>query len=389
MITLRGLTWEHPRAIDPIHAASAAYSERNPSVVLEWTSRPLREFESSPLEELTSQYDILSIDHPFVGDGAATGSLTALGAVIDRATLAKRADAYAGRSYESYEWNGELWALPVDAACMVGAARAELASSRDLPERWEQVVPFLRDLGRERGVIAANPTHLYGTYLSMCEALHTGDDPADHSRGPRWWGESGIHATAANDALDLLREVVDACAPRSLALDPVQVLDEIAGAGEALYTPLVFGYSTYALRRAGHSLVTFRNAPTAGHRPTGTLSGGVGLGISGRSEHQREAAEFLLFATSDEVQRGAYALAGGQPASTAAWQDDRVNESFHGFFRDTWSTMTHSFVRPRRAGYPRYQREAAQVLHEMFRSGDTSQAISSALNRMWRDVESG
>lgn len=389
MITLRGLTWDHPRAIDSIHAASAAYSELDPSITLEWTSRPLREFESSPLEEMTTQFDILSIDHPFVGDGAATGSLTALGNVIDRAALAKRADAYAGCSYQSYEWNGELWALPVDAACMVSASRAELASSQRLPEHWEQVVTFIEELGRERVVIAANPTHLYGTYLSMCEALYADDASTDLSQGPRWWTDSGMDSAVANPALDLLREVVGACSRRSLGLDPVQVLDEIAGAAETLYTPLVFGYSTYALRHEGRSLVAFCDAPTAGQRPTGTLTGGVGLGISSRSEHQHEAARFLMFATSDDVQRGAYALAGGQPASAAAWRDERVNSLFNGFFRDTSSTMTHSFLRPRRAGYPRYQREAAQALHEMFRAGDTSSAISSTLNRMWRHVESG
>lgn len=388
MTKLRGLTWQHPRAIDSIYAASRAYAELHPSITLEWTARPLHEFESSPLEELTAQFDILSIDHPFVGDGAASRSLTALGTVIDRAVLAERSNWYVGLSYQSYEWDGELWALPVDAACMVSAHRAELGSSQGIPERWDEVVGFISELGRERAVISANPTHLYGTYLSMCESVYTGDAPTNFSQGPRWWTDSGIDSAVGISALELLREVVDACAQRSLELDPVQVLDEIAGTGEALYTPLVFGYSTYALRREGRSAVTFCNAPVAGRRSAGTLTGGVGLGISGRSEHQLEAADFLLFATSKDVQRGSYAHAGGQPASTAAWLDERVNEQFNGFFRDTFSTMDHSFVRPRRAGYPRYQREAARTLHEMFRSGESSQAINSLLNRMWRDVES-
>lgn len=388
MTTLQGLTWNHPRAIDSIHAASEAWMQLNPSVTLEWTTRPLQEFESAPLEDLTAEFDILSIDHPFVGDGAATGSLTPLSAVIDRAVLAERSNWYVGPSYQSYEWNGELWALPVDAACMVSAYRDDLTSAQEIPERWDEVATFINELGRERAVIAANPTHLYGTYLSMCESLYTGDAATDLSQGPRWWKGSGIDPAVGEAALDLLREVVGACAPRSLESDPVQVLDEIAGAGDAVYTPLVFGYSTYSLRRDGYSVVTFCNAPVVDQRPIGTLIGGVGLGISGRSEHQLKAAEFLLFATSNDVQRGTYARAGGQPASRAAWLDERVNDRFNGFFRDTLPTMDHSFIRPRRAGYPQYQREAASALHEMFRKGEPSQTINASLNQMWRDVES-
>lgn len=388
MTALRGLTWHHPRAIDSIRAASDAFSELHPSITLEWTARPLHEFESSPLEELTAEFDILSIDHPFVGDGAAAGSLTPLGRIIDHDVLAERANGYVGLSYQSYVWDDELWALPVDAACMVSAHRAELDPPQSIPERWDQVVPFLNELGSERAVISANPTHLYGTYLSLCASMHAGQDSADITHGPSWWSDAGIDPEAGRAALELLREVVAACAPRSLEMDPVQVLDELAGVGTAVYTPLVFGYSTYALRREGQLLVTFRDAPGNGLRPAGTLLGGVGLGISGKSEHQRDAADFLLFATSQEVQRGSYARAGGQPASAAAWRDDDVDEQFHGFFRNTSSTMAHSFVRPRRVGYPRYQREASFALHEMFRRGESSRVIVSALNGMWRDLAS-
>ena len=59
MTKLRGLTWQHPRAIDSIYAASRAYAELHPSITLEWTARPLHESESSPLEELSR-----SVRHP-------------------------------------------------------------------------------------------------------------------------------------------------------------------------------------------------------------------------------------------------------------------------------------------------------------------------------------
>ena len=242
--------------------------------------------------------------------------------------------------------------------------------------------------GRERAVISANPTpSLWHLPVDVRVGVHRRRPP--FSQGPRWWTDSGIDSAVGISALELLREVVDACAQRSLELDPVQVLDEIAGTGEALYTPLVFGYSTYALRREGRSAVTFCNAPVAGRRSAGTLTGGVGLGISGRSEHQLEAADFLLFATSKDVQRGSYAHAGGnrpvqQPGSTNA----STSRAATRFLPRHILTMDHSFVRPRRAGYPRYQREAARTLPRDVQEWRIQPAINSLLNRMWRDVES-
>ena len=386
MITLRGLTWDHPRATDSIRAASEAFSKARPDVGVEWTVRSLHEFESRPLEELAESFDVLSIDHPFVGDAAAQGSLAPLGSLIPEETLAARSSQYIGPSFASYLWAGELWALPVDAACMVSAHRRD-PSLGAIPATWDEVVPFVRDLGRDRAVIAANPTHLYGTLLSICQAL-AGPGPVPSSiGGPEWWGRDGIEDAIVEPALDLLREVVATCADRSLAASPVDVLEELAGGGEAVYTPLVFGYSTYALDRPGFARVSFRDAPTLGGGPTGTLTGGVGLAVSGRSAHPHEAADLVLHATSDSVQGGVYAAAGGQPASAAAWCDEAVNRRSAGFFEGTFATMSVSFLRPRRSGYPRYQREAAAALHKMFLDGATSRAMGETLSGLWSGIE--
>ncbi|WGW12884.1 extracellular solute-binding protein [Saxibacter everestensis] len=387
MSLIRGLTWDHPRAVDSIHAASSAYSALNPGTTFEWTARPLHEFEDVPLDDLASGFDVLAIDHPFVGDAAASGALTSLSALLGAEKLRSRADAYIGRSYASYEREGELWALPVDAACMVAAVRLDDAPAAGLPERWDDVVPFIRELGKDRTVIAANPTHLWGTFLSLCEAHNAGTVP-DLATGPSWWRTGGICDEVAVPALELMREIVIASATRSLHLDPVAVLDELAGDGPGVYTPLVFMYSTYSLRRDGRGAVSFHAAPAVGEQPTGTLTGGVGLAVSGRSACRNEAADFILFATSEHVQRGIYAEAGGQPASTAAWLDGAVNERAGGLYRNTASTMELSFLRPRRAGYPAYQRAAAHALHDLFEQGRSAQHIVSTLNRMWADVAS-
>ena len=71
-ITLRGITWNHPRGLDPLLAANTVYPNVAPGVSVEWTTRSLSGFGEDPLIELAASYDLLVIDHPFVGDAAAS-----------------------------------------------------------------------------------------------------------------------------------------------------------------------------------------------------------------------------------------------------------------------------------------------------------------------------
>ena len=74
MLTLRGITWDHPRGIDPLIDCSRAYALSH-NIQVEWTARSLEEFETTPLNELARQCDLMVIDHPHVGDAAREGSL--------------------------------------------------------------------------------------------------------------------------------------------------------------------------------------------------------------------------------------------------------------------------------------------------------------------------
>ena len=75
-VELRGMAWNHPRALDPLAAISAAWSLERDQVVL-WDARPLKDFEDQPLDELAAYYDLLLIDYPFVGVAATSGMIAA------------------------------------------------------------------------------------------------------------------------------------------------------------------------------------------------------------------------------------------------------------------------------------------------------------------------
>ena len=77
-IILNGITWGHSRGITPLLAASQRFNEIYPDVTINWKKRTLQEFADLPIEKLTEQYDLLIIDHPWVGCAAATNCVLPL-----------------------------------------------------------------------------------------------------------------------------------------------------------------------------------------------------------------------------------------------------------------------------------------------------------------------
>src|SRR6266853_3615134 len=135
---LRGMAWDHPRARGPLEVISAEWS-REGGASIAWDARPLKDFEDQPLEELATAYDLILIDHPFVGFAATSKLLLPVEDWVDAAYLADQAANSVGPSYPSYTWEGKQRALAIDAACQVSALRDDLwsaASFGSLPDTW-------------------------------------------------------------------------------------------------------------------------------------------------------------------------------------------------------------------------------------------------------------
>lgn len=365
-------------------AAGAAYSRLVPGISIEWTVRSLHAFEATPLSELAADYDILALDHPFIGSAVLSGILRPLDGLIDAQELAARADDSAGLSHASYQWDGRQWAVAADAACMVGAVRDDLLPDTTAPTTWADAIRLAAKLGPERVLVAANPTHLLGMLLCLCEAVSSATGRQADGR-PLWWGDDGIDRTTLLAALEQLSTVLSACSEDSLRTDPIEALARLAGDDAIAYVPLVFGYVTYAHAAAGRHAVRFINAPRSGREASGTLTGGVGLALSAFSRHDTAVADFLRYVTDREIQRTLFTAAGGQPGRRSAWVDEESNALANDFFTGTLSTMTRSFLRPRTAGYPRFQVNAAYRLHELFLLGAAPETIADVLQELWEE----
>jgi multiple sugar transport system substrate-binding protein len=381
---MRGITWDHPRGVDSLQAATDAYSEAYPNVKIEWTARPLSGFEDTPVAELAEEYDLLAIDHPHIGDAVRDGALMPLDTLFPAPEIGLLARDSPGPSHQSYEWDGHQWAFGVDAACQVSAYRPDLVSQDLLPSRWRDMAELSAAYGRDRIALAASPTHIWCSLLSLCEISAENSGPRQEDGRPRWWGHDGIAPSVLTAALERLAGVLGLCARESLELDPISLLDEMSLGERYVYCPLVFGYVTYAHERPGAARLRFVNPPGSPEEAVGTVAGGVGLAISANTRVASLAADFLRFVTDPECQGGIYLKAGGQPGLRSVWADPSANAGVSGFFLDTLPTMERAFLRPRLPGYPEYQSKASLALHEMILAGKNPATIQSELRHLWK-----
>src|SRR5215210_2460938 len=136
--TLTGITWNHSRGYVPLVATAQRYQDAHPDVSIVWEWRSLQEFADVPIDRLAEAFDLLIIDHPFVGHAAAHPILLPLDEYLSPEFLDDQAANAVGESHTSYAYGGHQWALAVDAAAPVSAHRADVLARHDaiVPETW-------------------------------------------------------------------------------------------------------------------------------------------------------------------------------------------------------------------------------------------------------------
>src|ERR1700731_875032 len=122
-IELRGITWQHTRGFVPMVATAQRFFELHPQISIRWETRSLQAFADQPIEKLANDFDLLVIDHPFVGRASRGDVLLPMNFLLDALFLEEQSVNAVGASYESYAWAGQVWALPTDMATPVSGAR--------------------------------------------------------------------------------------------------------------------------------------------------------------------------------------------------------------------------------------------------------------------------
>lgn len=383
MIELRGISWDHPRGHDCMVATAAAYAAVEPGVRITWETRSLQAFADAPIERLAEAYDLLVIDHPFVGFAAADGCLRPLDGLLEAAELADLSANSVGPSHDSYRYGGHQWALATDAAGHVAAYRPDLVGEiGGLPRSWDDVLRLAaarRGQARAQVAIPLIPVDAFCAFCSACAAL---------GEGPFAAPDGVVGRATGRLALDLLRQLWGTGHPASMTGNPPRLLDLMGRTDEIAYVPLLFGYSNYARPGFRPKLVRFGPVPTAaGGEPVGGILGGAGLAISAATGQAAAAARYAGYVASAGVQRGVYFAAGGQPGHRAAWLDEGVNAASSRFFGDTLGTLDRAYLRPHYRGFLEVQERTGEALHAWLGDGGPPDALLAALDDVYRSSQ--
>ncbi len=373
MITLRGMTWNHPRGIDPLVAHARGYEEQH-GMRIDWDARSLEDFEAFPLDELASRYDLMVIDHPHVGMAAASGCLLPLDTAGRDAELKALAGQTVGGSHETYYFHGHQWALAIDAAAQVAARRADL-----LP-RWPQHLGEVVALAEEgRVLVPLAPVHALMCFFTLC---------ANGRRPCATEGRQLVEQKIGVDVLHQLKTIAQWVPAFCFDSNPIAIYERMLQEDRYLYCPLIYGYVSYA---CGHSMggrIDFGDIPIFSNLlPVGSTLGGTGIAVSARSSNREAAVNLAFDLASADVQRGIYAGNGGQPAHRDAWTDGPVNIRSHSFYRNTIATLDASYVRPRFDGYIAFQSRAGEIVQEALRGERDAATAVDKINQLFCEAQ--
>jgi multiple sugar transport system substrate-binding protein len=355
-IKLRGITWNHRRAIDPLVNTLSLFRSQHPNIDIQWFSRPLHGFEFTPVVDLARDYDLIVLDHPFTGEIAASSCLLPLDDLLEPQQLT----GFVGPSLESYRCAGQLWAIPIDAACQVAVSRADLMAEldRSAPTKWDELMRLGNKAKRANLnlAIGLRGVHSLMTFFSLCANLGS---PC--SIEPQ---HAFVNREIAHVALGMLQHLVSLCPKECFDWNSIELHEAMTVRDDLVFCPAVYCYATYAEPDQRRRL-RFHDMP--GPRGAqGSTIGGTGLGISAGSQHPEAAKAYARFAASLPAQHG-FARNHGQPALSAIWEDEEINEQFGGCYRSTRKTIEQSWVRPRYLGYLTFQAKAGDCIEQHLR----------------------
>jgi len=377
MVELVGMTWNHTRGWLPLAAAAQRFMDARPDVQIRWERRSLQEFADSPIQRLAERFDMIVIDHPFGGYAAAHPVLVPLDEHLPAAYLDDQRANSVGASYPSYEHGGHLWALPIDAATPVASWRPDVLASHEaeVPKTWEDVLALAR-----KGLVALPAIPIDALMATYMLIIGLGEEPfAD--------GERVASPAVARAALAALRELVSLCDPACLQRNPIRTYEAMAGSAAIGYCPCAYGYTNYARPTYTRNPLRFGGLVTMDGRQLRSTLGGTGLAVTQRctGEALALAVEFAAYVCSPAVQRGMYALDGGQPGHRSAWLDDACNSLTSNFFRDTLQTLDEAYLRPRHAGAIPFQDEASVAVHEYLKAGGDPGPTVERIDALYRE----
>lgn len=373
-ITLKGITWNHSRGFLPMVATAQRFSELNPGVNITWEKRSLQQFADFSIEQLAKEYDLLVIDHPWVGFAAKTHSILPFDQYLPADFLKDQQQNSVGHSFESYSYNGNQWALAIDAATPVASSRPDLLEiyNLKLPKTYNDLLALAKS-----GMVAfpAIPIDSLMTFYTFCSSL--GEDPCQ---------QENIVITEAIGvkALQLYRDLAVHINPVCFDQNPIKIYEAMSSGDDIAYCPFAYGYSNYSRNGYARKLLHFHDMITLnGASNLRSTLGGTGLAVSAQCKHTRIAMQYAAYVASAQCQETFYTDNGGQPGHLAAWTNPENNSKTYNYFSNTLPALERAFLRPRYYGHMFFQDHAGDIVRDYLMNGGSEQKVLAQLNDLY------
>ncbi|MEO5564409.1 MAG: extracellular solute-binding protein [Chitinophagaceae bacterium] len=373
-IILNGITWGHSRGLTPLLALAQRYSELYPGTEIRWKKRTLQEFADYPIEKLVKDYDLLIIDHPWVGCAAATKSVLPLEQYLSPAYLKDQLQYSVGYSHLSYEYENSQWALAIDAATPAASYRADLLQKNKtaLPQTWTDVIDLAKD---GKVAVPAIPIDILMNFYTFCIA---------HGKEPFQSKSEVIDEVTGTLAIETMKELYSIVDKKMFSCNPIAVAELMSKTDDYWYCPFAYAYSNYSRKGYAANVLQYANVVLFDERRLKTTIGGTGLAVSAFSKYRDIAIDFARMAVSGECQRTLYVQHGGQPGHRSAWIDEEANHLTNNFFKEVLPVMENGYVRPRYNGYLHFQDHAGDPLQQcLLHNGNPATALNE-MNKIYR-----
>ena len=373
-IILKGITWGHSRGYTPLVAWSQRFTELNPGVEVTWHKRTLQEFADFPIEKLTEQYDLLIIDHPWVGCAAAAECVLPLEQYLSKEYLDDQLQSSVGYSHLSYNYNDHQWALAIDAATPAASYRADLFEKNNvfIPTNWNELI----DLAKKGKVaVPAIPIDLLMNFYMFCIA---------HGKEPFLNDDEVIDTETGMAALETMQELYSLLDKKMFSYNPIAVAEAMSRTDDYWYCPFAYCYSNYSREGYAKNLLLYTDLVQFNSTKLRSTIGGTGLAVSAFSKHKEVAVQFAEEIVSAKCQSTFYIEHGGQPGHRSAWISENANHLCNNFFKNILPAMDNGYVRPRYNGYLHFQDHAGEPLHNfLLNSGDPAEVLKK-INTLYR-----
>jgi multiple sugar transport system substrate-binding protein len=374
-VLLRGITWNHSRAMPPLVATAQRFEELHAGVRIQWEKRSLHEFGHADITTLAGHFDLLVIDHPMVGDAEATGALADLLPLLSFDDLQDFQDDSLGGCFSSYLYNERLYALPIDASAPAASFRPDLFDQHGLkePRSWGD----LMELARLGWVwMPGFSADIFLNFLGLCVSRGSAvaADP-----------EQLVNPEIGMQCLEQLSELARLMPDEVYGANPIAVYERMAKEDSIAYCPFAYTYSNYARDGFGKRLLRFSHPVALDHKtPMRTVLGGTGIAIPASCKQIPLALEYSLFVAGRTCQRTLYGMGGGQPARRSAWHDALLNQITDDFFSRTTVTIETAYVRPRYRGYVRLQESGGEAIVDYCKYRVNTRQTLERINVLYR-----